>query len=174
MTRWFALAGLVLSLGSAHGEIVDRIAVIIDRTPIKQSDMVKEMRLMAFINGEKPDLSLEERKKTIGRLIEQTIIRKEIGMGHYPAPESAAVNQLFQQVRQRYPSDAAFQQALASYGISQDQLMEHLRWQQTVLQFVALRFGNGGASGDSNQSFFNWLDETRRQTRVLFKEEDLQ
>jgi N-acetyl-anhydromuramyl-L-alanine amidase AmpD len=174
MTRWFALAGLALTWGRAHAEIVDRIAVVVDRTAIKQSDIAKEIRLTAFINSEKPDLSLAERKKTIGRLIEQTIIRKEIGMGRYPAPDSARVNQLFQQVRQRYRSDAAFQQALESYGISQDQLMEYLRWQQTVLQFVALRFGNTGASGDSNQSFFNWLDETRRQTPVLFKEEDLQ
>jgi len=173
MTRWFALAGLILSFGRAYGEIVDRITVVVDRTAIKQSDIVREIRLTAFINGEQPNLGLAERKKTVSRLIEQAHIRKEIGMGRYPAPNLASVTGLFQQVRQRYGTDAAFQQALATYGISQDQLMEYLRWQEIVLRFIAVRFGNGGASADSNQSFFNWLDETRRQTRVLFKEEDL-
>jgi hypothetical protein len=35
--------------GVAHGEIVDRIAVVIDRAAIKQSDIMKEIRLTAFI-----------------------------------------------------------------------------------------------------------------------------
>jgi hypothetical protein len=122
-------------------------------------------------------LGVAEQKKTANRLIDQVILRKEISLGRYPEPDYAQVPQLFEQIRQRYRSEAAFQQELVSYRITEDELMQHLRWQETVLGVIALRFGNGTGSGagngDVNQQFFDWLDETRKRTRVLFKEENL-
>ena len=171
------LLGFCFLASIAGGEIVDRIAVVVDRTAIKQSDVMRDLRITAFINGEKPDFGLAEQKKAANRLIDQAMIRKEIGMGRYPDPDPALVNRLLQQIRQMYRSEAAFRQALTTYGITQDELMEHLRWQEAVLQFIAVRFRSGGASestqNDPNQPFFTWLDETRKQIRVLFKEESL-
>jgi len=165
---------LLLALcGVAYADIVDRIAVIVDRTAIKQSDIDKEIRLTAFINGEKPDFSTAEQKTAASRLIDQAIIRKEIMAGRYPEADEAAVQQIFKQIRQRYPSEAAFRQVLNSAGITQDELMNHLRWQQTVLQFISVRFGAEGGAEQGNQQFFRWLDETRQQTRIVFKEENL-
>jgi hypothetical protein len=165
-----------LLAGFAYGEIVDRLAVVVDRAAIKQSDIAREIRITAFINAEKPDFSVAEQKKAVSRLIDQAILRKEIGTAGYPEPDSAQVDQLVRQIRQRYRTEAAFRQALADYRLTAEELMDHLRWQETVLQFIALRFGSTGAAGggsDANQPFFNWLDETRKQTRVLFKEENL-
>ena len=168
---------LVLLAGLLSGEIVDRISVVVDRNAIKQSDIMREIRLTAFINGDQPDFSVAEQKQAASRLIDQAILRKEIGIGNYPGPDSAQIQQLFQQIRGRYRTQAAFQQALMNYRLIEDALLDHLRWQATVLQFVALRFGSGAGTGsvqpDVNQQFFKWLDETRKQTRVLFKGEDL-
>ncbi len=166
------LIGLALC-SAVNAEIVDRIAVIVGRAAIKQSDIDKEIRLTALLNGEKPDFSSAERKRACSRLIDQAIIRKEIIAGRYPEADEAAVQQIFRQIRQRYPSDAAFRQALHRDGITQDELMEHLRWQQTVLQFIAVRFGTEGGGADGNQQFFRWLDETRQETRIVFREENL-
>ena len=167
---------LFLLTRAVCGEIVDRIAVVVDRTAIKQSDIFREIRLTAFINGEQPDLSAAEEKKAASRLIDQAILRKEIGMGNYPEPDSTQIQHLFQQIRGRYRTQVAFQQALMNYGLTEDALRDHLRWQETVLEFIAVRFGNGAETAsvqpDVNQQFFKWLDETRKQTRVLFKEED--
>jgi hypothetical protein len=169
----------------AKASIVDRIAVVVDRTPIKESDIRREIRLTAFINGEQPNFELPERKKAASRLIDQAVLRKEIGMGRYAEPTPEQVQQLSQQIRSRYKTEPSVQAALKAYGITQQELMDHLRWQETVLQFIAIRFGSVNApannpkngvttiQADPNQPFFNWLDETRKQTHVVFKEEDL-
>ncbi|MBV8845894.1 MAG: hypothetical protein JO307_24045 [Bryobacterales bacterium] len=166
---------LVAALG--HGEIVDRIAVVVDRTPVKQSDIFREIRLTALINGEQPDFSLAQQRQAASRLIDQAILRNEIGMGTYPEPDPTQIEQLFQQIRGRYRTEAAFHQSLMNYGLTQEDLMDHLRWEQIVLQFIALRFGNGvetsSVQPDVNQQFFKWLDETRSRSRVLFRDENL-
>jgi len=168
---------LVLLAGAVCADIVDRIAVVVDRTPIKQSDIFREIRLTALINGEQLNFSIAEQKEATSRLIDQVILRTEIGMGNYPEPDPKQVQQLFQEIRGRYRTEAAFHQALMNYGLTQDELMDHLRWEETVLQFIALRFGNGVETGsvqpDVNKEFFKWLDETRNRTRVLFRDENL-
>jgi len=166
-----------------HGEIVDRISVVVDRIAIKHSDIEREIRSSAFINGEQADFSADSQKKAAAQLIDQAIIRKEIQAGAYPEPQAPRVDQLFQQIRRRYPTAAAFQAALAQAGISEQQLRDQLRWQLKVLEFIRIRFGTGtpGAEASAseandaktNQQLFTWLDETRKQTRVVFKEGSL-
>lgn len=215
--RCILIAGLFVMVGRA--EIVDRIAIIVDNQAIKHSDILNEIRETAFLNNEKLDFSIDEQKKAANRLIDQALIRKDIQAGNYAMADPALAEQLLRQIKQRYPNEAAFRQALARSGITEDMLKQHLEWQTQVLKFVELRFGggqiaSGGASGaqidgvarvasngatngpaansgaansgaanngpansaagnDVNQQFFKWLDETRKHTRIVFKEENL-
>ena len=73
----------VVLLPGAHAEVIDRIAVTLDNQVITQSEILREMRLTAFLNGDPLDLSGESRKKAAGRLIEQKLIRKEIEAPQY-------------------------------------------------------------------------------------------
>lgn len=157
------------------GEVVDRIAIVVDQVAIKQSDIFNDIRLTDFINGEKLEFSLPVAKQAASRLIDQAIIRKEIESGRYGSPDPEEVNQLWGQIRTRYRTNEAFLQALKNYGLTEEQLRERLRWQVTVLQFIDLRFGTGeqANSGAPNQAFFDWLNETRKQARIVFKEEAL-
>jgi hypothetical protein len=141
MTRlWVALlAGMSL----ADAELVDRISLIVDGYLIKHSDIVRDIRLTALLNHETPTTNLAERKKAVKRLIDQTLIRKELQAGLYPSPKPEDVEALLQQLKHSFGADAAYRRALNSYGIGEDELRRHLSWQLTVLRFVNVRFATG-------------------------------
>ena len=56
--RWVlaALAVVVLAI-TARGEIIDRIAVSVGNRVIAESDLNREIRVAAFLDGVKPDFS---------------------------------------------------------------------------------------------------------------------
>ena len=167
------VAVLLSMLGNARAEIIDRIAVIVGDHLIKHSDILNEIRVTAFLNQEKSDFSPAEEKKAVNRLIDQALIRRDIESGAYVEPDPAEADKLLQQIKARYGSDAAYRKALAGLGITEAGLRERLEWQTEVLKFVEARFGANQAGQEVNQQFFSWLDETRKQTRVVFKEESL-
>ena len=174
-----AILVLTLCLGIGRAGIVDRIAVIVDGKVIKQSDIQTEIRVTDFLNHTKLDLGIAAQKEAVNRLIDQKVIRKAMENGIYPMPAPEEAEPLLKQIRERYANDAAYRRALASYGIDEAVLREHLLWQITVLRFISLRFppaANGTAAtndGEANQQFFAWLDQSRKDTRIEFKREDL-
>ncbi len=178
MLSRITLAGLLLC-ASAGAAIVDRIAVVAGTRVIKDSDIEREIRVIDFINGESLDFSPAARKKAAGRLIDQSLLRREIEAGRYPAAAAEEVDKFLAQVRrQRFPSDSEYQAALDRYGITEDQLKQHLAWQLTVLHFIEQRFRAGIPEKEQpgtriNQQFYAWLDQARKQTRIEYHEEAL-
>ena len=130
---------LAVSVGAA---ILDRIAVVVGRHAIKTSDIQRDLRLTAFLNRERLDLTPQAKRKAAERLIDQEIIRQEIVTGEYRRPaESEAGGVEKQLIDDRYGGSAAgLRQALGRYGLSQEQLRAQLLWQLTVLQFIDQRF----------------------------------
>jgi peptidyl-prolyl cis-trans isomerase SurA len=141
--RRAVIAGF-LAAALAPAVIVDRVAIVVVNRAIKDSDIAREVRLIDFLNGDPLEFSATARKSAAGRLIDQALLRREIETAQYPeASEQRAREFLAQVRRQRYPGEAAFQAALARYGITEPQLLAHLRWQLTVLDFVDQRFRLG-------------------------------
>ena len=121
----------MLLAGAAGAEIIDRIAVTVDNEPIAQSQVMAELRMTALLNGEKPDVTAAARRQAAGRLVEQTLIRREMQLTQYPGPGPAEVDKLVQ---------AVDKEALKSYGVSADELRRALERQAAVLRFIDLRF----------------------------------
>ena len=124
----------------AQGVIVDRVAITVENAIIKDSDITEDLRITAFLNNESPSTSLAARKVAASRLIDQAVIRKEIDSGAYPSASAAEMQNLLAEVEKRYPNQAAFQRAMTSRGIDEDDLKDHLLWQLTVLHFIDARF----------------------------------
>jgi hypothetical protein len=96
-------------------------------------------------------------------------------------------------VQSRYGSEAAFQQALARYGITREQFNAHFQWQIAVLQFTEMRFqtttlapapqgqaersapgaapGGQPAQPSLDERLGEWLENARQRTRVNFMPE---
>jgi hypothetical protein len=188
MTR----AILFLMCGVAAAGIVDRVAVVIDKTVITESEVQDEVRLTEFLNNQPLDVSAAARKSAAERLVDQTLIHNEMQAAGYAAPSAAETDTLLRNFRQqRFPTTAAYQAALTRYGITEDQLKKHLAWQVAALRFTDLRFGSmpnapeaQSADGSADraapgansvdQQMEAWLKQARTNSKIVFKAEAFQ
>jgi hypothetical protein len=134
----------------AAAEIIDRIAISVGNQVITESQIDVEVRVTQFLNSEKLDLAAGERKKAADRLIEQALVKREMDLSHYPLPELSDANPQLQMLKEKYSTEAKFQDALRAYEISEDELRQRLWWQLTVLRFVEYRFRPGIQVQDSD------------------------
>ncbi len=133
-----------LCFAGLPAETIDRIAVTLDRQVITESEILSEIRVTAFQNGEPLDLTPEARRKAADRLIEQKLIGREMELGRYVKQDPAEVDPMLKQIQaQRFRSPAEFHQTLEKYGIIEEDLRAHLLLQLTFLRFIDLRFRPG-------------------------------
>jgi len=143
---WLFLAGAM----AGTAEIIDRIAVVVDKMVITESDVVNHLRIASFLNGEPVSLTNEERREAANRLVEQLLVRREMEISRYPAPAPADVDPVLGEFRaRRYPEEGSYKRALAEYGVSDADVRESLLLQLTLLRFIQFRFRPGVALDDS-------------------------
>ncbi len=136
------LALLVFLCGAAPAEVLDRIAVTVGNRVITHSDIVREIRLSAFLNDSPPDFSPASRRRTAERLVERTLAETEMEIGKYATPDpSEAEARLAELRRERFPEPEAFSRALAAAGLTAGELSRYLLEQLAVLRFIDARFG---------------------------------
>ena len=149
------LALLAFSL-PARAEIIDRIAVSVGNRVIAESDLDREIRVAAFLDGVKPDFSPAGKRATAERMVEQVLIRRELETSRYPVPSAAEVApalEAFQ--KERFPNSGDYRHALADYGIADRDVEDLLLWQRTLLLFIEVRFQSGvQVSGQDIQEYF--------------------
>jgi hypothetical protein len=140
---------LLITLAIAcRAEIIDRIAVTVGSTVITESEILREARLTAFLNGEPLDFTASAKRKTAERLVEQRLIQLENEASLYPPPPAEALDELLKQVQGRFPDPAHYRDELRRAGVSEEDLKAHLRRQLTVLRFLDLRFRPGVHVGE--------------------------
>jgi len=140
ITLFLCLAG---SLNSAV--VVDRIAVIVNKSAIKMSDIYRDLRVTEFLNGERPNVTIEARRKAAERLIDQNLLRTEITNAGFKWASTGEADALLAKIRQdRFGGSAdRMRSALRQYGLDQEELRSQLLWQLTVLRYIDQRFRNG-------------------------------
>ena len=162
----FCCAAALVWVSSA--EIIDRIAVSVGASVITSTEIDREIRVTALINGAKPDLGPASRRATAERLIDQSLIRHELDLSHYPIPDAAAAEPLLAQFRKtRFPDDAAFHQKLTDYGITEQDLKDELLWQQVLLRFIEVRFRP--AVDVTDKDIENYFDDVVRPAAIAAK-----
>jgi hypothetical protein len=125
----------------ASAVIIDRIAIIVGNSIVKDSDIDRDIRVASFENNVPLDQSSAARKKAASRLIDQIFIRREIDVGDYPAATLENVDQQLDALKKdRFKTESAYLQALRRYGLTELELRTQLQWQLTVLRFVDIRF----------------------------------
>lgn len=183
---------LICSLCAAAA-VVDRVAVVIGKTVLTESEVLMEIRLTAFLNQQPLDVSAAQRRAAAERLVDQQLIRDEMKISNFkelPASEADTTLQNF--IRKQYPDVGRFRADLAKYGITEQDLKQHLAWQVAAIRFTDSRFQipvaaeneqaanrvQPGAESAESSSVDNqmaaWLKEARAQTRIQFKKEAFQ
>jgi peptidyl-prolyl cis-trans isomerase SurA len=139
---WLMTFSVSLLIGALWGqaEIIDRIAVTVGNTVITESDVLEQMRVTAFLNGEPFRPTPEEKRKAAERLVDVTLIRREMEISRYPWPSKSEAEQMLDKLKQsRFPGDG-YQEELQRYGISESDLLDNLLLQLTTLRFIEFRF----------------------------------
>jgi len=140
MNAWLCMLAMAVV---CRAEIIDRIAVTVGDRVITDSEIMREVRLTAFLNGDPVDFGPESKRKTADRLVEQRLILIENDASMYPPPASEAVDQMLKQQQERFASPAKYQEELRRFGISEQELKAHLQRQLITLRFLELRFRPG-------------------------------
>ncbi len=163
------IAGLLICAGMLRAEIVDRIAVIVNKRVVKDSDIDFDLRATAFLNATPLVINDKARGEAAQRLIDQAIIRDALSRGEYEtAPVSQSVAMLDDIKTSRFNNDIAYRSALKNYGITEEDLKEKLFFQMTVLHFIDLRFRPGVlVTDDEIKSYY---DAHRQQYRGTLDE----
>jgi peptidyl-prolyl cis-trans isomerase SurA len=139
----FLLVSLIIAAASA--EIVDRVAVTAGNSVVTLSEVLIQARVAALIEGHPPKFDRATLRQSADRRVEQILLRREMILGDYaPAGTEAAQAVLASLKRDRFSGDeSAYRAALAEYGVSEDDLLDQLQWQVTLLRFVEFRFRPG-------------------------------
>ena len=176
-------AAVALLAAAAQAAVIDRVAVVVGNTVITETEVQREVRLTEFLNGQPLDLGPKERRAAAERMVDQQLIRNEMENGGYTMPAAAEGPEMLRDFRRRhYASEAALRAALHKYGITEEELQQHLLWEAAALRFTDQRFQPGapetpganrmqeGAAGNGvDEQLDRWLKEQRSNTRIEFK-----
>ena len=179
---------LLCTLASAG--VVDRVALVIDKKIITESEVMDELRLTEFLNNQPLDLGPAARRTAAEHLVDQEFIRREMELSRYSQPTTAEADVLLSKFRQdRFHSLAEYRAALEKYGITEDQLKQRLLWQLTAIRFTDLRFrrqlpepgrqsadraADDSAANSVDQQMEAWLKQARDTAKITFKPEAFQ
>lgn len=164
--RWGCLLGLILA-GALQGVVIDRVAIIVGNSIVKDSDIDKDIRVTDFLNAHPLDFNQAARRQAADRLINQALIRNEIRVGDYPvASLQQADEQLNRLESTRFRTTEAFDRDLERYGLTELELRVQFRWQLTVLSFIDTRFKPAVLVSD--QEVKTYYDEHQTALRRQF------
>jgi len=137
----FALAATL-----APAETIDRVCVTVDRQVITLSALEERLRVAAFLNSEKVDLSPANRRRTAERIIEQALVQREMEISRYTMPGDQEVTEYLGRIRKTLALSAAdFAKRMNQYRLTEEALRENLRVQLATIRFIDLRFRPGSA-----------------------------
>jgi hypothetical protein len=125
-------------------EVIDRIVATVNRHAILASEWDEAVRFECLLNGQPlKDVTPEERKQTLERLIDQELIAERMRTGSFlpAAPEEIASR--VRELRQTVPAwktDDGWRSALARYGLTEEDVEERVAVQVNLLRYVDARF----------------------------------
>ena len=135
---------LVLLAALTQAETLDRIAARVGNDAITESTLRRHLRMEAFFAGRAPELGAESRRKAAERLIDQTLIRRELELNRFAPPAAAEVDaQIAELLKSRHEDSAALVRSLESYGFSLEDLRNEVQYRIMLQRFVDFRFSAG-------------------------------
>jgi peptidyl-prolyl cis-trans isomerase SurA len=139
------VALLIAFVWTARAEIIDRVAVRVGSRVVTESEIKQDIRLTAFLQGEPVVIDAKTKRESAERLVDQLLIRTEMEVNQYPAPDASSVDEQEDQIiEQRFGNDKKrYESELARYELNRDAIRKRLLWQLTLIRFIDVRFQTG-------------------------------
>jgi hypothetical protein len=140
---------ITLLLLAATGQaqvVVDRMVAVVNRRVIMESELDQSARVELLLQGQPPpgpNLAPAKTSFMLEQLIDRSLLEQQILPADLQDPSPAELAQRLQAVRARVPgadTEDGWKSQLAAYGVTQQDVEEHLISEYRVLHFVDLRF----------------------------------
>jgi hypothetical protein len=123
-----------------RSEILDRIAVTVAKQVITEGDVIRDLRVSAFLDQKPVNLSGPEKRKSADRLVDQLLILQEIGFSRLKIDAEEDVAHMRAQALLQFGGESGYQAALVRYGITETDVADQLMNGARALRFTDLRF----------------------------------
>lgn len=135
---------IAFSVGQGFGsQILDQLVAVVENVPILQSDWQRGVAFEALQQGRSIDsFSAAERAAVLERMIDQQLLRSQMGDEHIANAEEREVSKQIDTLRGQYPEgskDETWREFLRRYGFTEASLHEKVAKQLQVMRFVDLR-----------------------------------
>lgn len=125
---------------AAPAETLDRIAVTVGKYVISEQDLLRDIRISAFLDGSVPDFSGAQKRKTADRLIDQYLVLQDAAETRAALPSAESITALLTPLKARYANEAEYVAALAKAQMSDAGLRAHLLAGLRMLRYTSVRF----------------------------------
>ena len=150
-----------LCVASAGAETIDRVLAVAAGQLITLSDVT----VATDLGLQSPDGSADPVRAVLNKLIDRELVLAEVDRYAPAEPTAEAVDREVLRVRQRFPSPAAFDAALARSGIDEKHLRETLRQDLRMRAYLDQRFST---AADRRAGLVDeWMAGLRRRGGVV-------
>ena len=163
---------LLAPVALLRAEIIDRLAAAVGKQVITESQVTEEIRVTAFLDGTPADWSEANRTRTLNRLVDQTLIRREIDATRF---QEAPIEEGLKLLVQLKEAMKDFDTSLAANHLPESVVAKHLQWQVTFLRFVDYRFKPGVevTEADLKDFYATQSEEWKKQNKPVPQFEDV-
>lgn len=140
----FQFALVLLAAAAVSAQVVDRMVAVVNKRVIMQSELDQEIRLECLLQAKPVEkLTSADTAAALERLIDRSLLEQQISKQADLDPDTVEIKAALSDLRQQIPqaaTDDGWTRMLLSYGVTQQDVEEHLASQMRVLRFVDLRF----------------------------------
>jgi hypothetical protein len=139
------VVGLVLAGAWAEcAGVIDGIVASVNQHAILASEWDEAVRFECLMNGRPlKEVTAEDRNQVLERLIDQELIAQQMRASDFVPATPQEVAGRVRELRETVPAwktDEGWQAALASYGLTQEDVEERAALQMNLLRYLDLRF----------------------------------
>lgn len=132
------LALAILVALAARAEVLDRIAVSVAKQVITERDVLREVRVTAFLDHRRVEETSDQKRAAADRLVDQLLILDEAALTKVPLASEDEARKMLGDVKAQYGAD--YEAALVRYRIREADLVNHLLAGLRAMRFTDLRF----------------------------------
>jgi len=157
-----ALLLLLFAQGPA-ADVIDRIMAVVGNQPITLSEVTAATQ---FELVQVPAGTTDPTGYALDRLIDRSLMLVEVDRFQPPEPDDSEITSRIDRLRARLGSAAAFDQALAMTGTTEERLRRVVRDNLRMQIYVNQRFGTILDPVEHEESIAAWVAELRRRAQI--------
>lgn len=143
ITALALIAALSTAPAAFAGEVIDGIVATVNHVPLLRSDWDEAVRFEAFMQQKRlAEVTVADRAAALRRMIDRQLLQAQMQEVRYMRPSDADLAADIEKLRSQIPgadNPQGWSKSLATYGLTEAILKDHLRDEVQVMNFLEVR-----------------------------------